>query len=48
MWYKALVAKHQVEGGWVRRGGYMMFVWWKDLCDIVEGKGNFIVGCGVG
>lgn len=40
LWFKVMVAKYGVEGGQVRRGGILSFVWWKDIYDIFEGGGR--------
>lgn len=33
-----LAVKYETEKGRINRGGWLSSVWWKDLCDILEGE----------
>jgi len=37
LWFKVLAAEYGTKRGYVTRGGRLFSVWWKDLCDILEG-----------
>ncbi|MCI40342.1 alpha-1 6-xylosyltransferase, partial [Trifolium medium] len=38
LWYKVLVAKYGIDDDFILEGGVKVYVWWKDLASVREGK----------